>query len=314
MELYEQIPIGTVYAGVFGSRLYGLQSPTSDWDIKGLFIPPKNKLYGLWAEGKKPSGIRFENESKSIECEFLDIREFLRLCNRNNPTILDILFGQPGRHFGKDGAMQLRGVGEDRGELVKLLTSLPDKTWFQKKIWPHRKRFLSQTVRHSYGSYALAQIKRIERHLKWIESPPTEPVLDAKLGPVTPFDRVLHDEKKKKWENYQEWRANRNTDRAKLETEFGYDTKHAMHLYRLLLVGRSILETGDLIHPRSDEELTVLRDIRGGKYSYDELTQMSYEAFEKLETIPSDLPEKNNTAWVIDLCVELIDDYYRENS
>jgi len=40
---------------------------------------------------------------------------------------------------------------------------------------------------------------------------------------------------------------------------------------------------------------------------------MAYEAFYELEHMPSDLPLKNDNSWVVDLCVELIDDYYKEN-
>ncbi|AEZ66297.1 hypothetical protein phiTE_131 [Pectobacterium phage phiTE] len=37
---------------------------------------------------------------------------------------------------------------------------------------------------------------------------------------------------------------NRNAARHELEEKFGYDTKHAMHLVRLLRMSQEILETG----------------------------------------------------------------------
>jgi uncharacterized protein len=73
----------------------------------------------------------------------------------------------------------------------------------------------------------------------------------------------------KHWDSYQEWKARRNPARAELEAQFGYDTKHAMHLMRLMRTGRELLELGDLKVRRDDaKELAAIRD---GGMSYDEL-------------------------------------------
>ena len=56
-----------------------------------------------------------------------------------------------------------------------------------------------------------------------------------------------------------------------LEEQFGYDTKHAMHLVRLLRMGAEILSTGQVNVLRSDA--TELLEIRNGKWSYDELLE-----------------------------------------
>jgi len=45
-----------------------------------------------------------------------------------------------------------------------------------------------------------------------------------------------------------------------LEAKFGFDTKHAMHLIRLLRMAREILETGVVHVKRPDaEELSAIR-------------------------------------------------------
>jgi uncharacterized protein len=75
----------------------------------------------------------------------------------------------------------------------------------------------------------------------------------------------------KQWESYETWKAERNPARAELESRHGYDTKHAMHLIRLMRMGLEILETGELLVRRPDaEELTAIRD---GALSYDELME-----------------------------------------
>lgn len=65
----------------------------------------------------------------------------------------------------------------------------------------------------------------------------------------------------KHWESYRTWKANRNPARAALEARYGYDTKHAMHLVRLMRMGIEALETGELRVRRLDaEELIAIRD------------------------------------------------------
>lgn len=61
----------------------------------------------------------------------------------------------------------------------------------------------------------------------------------------------------------------RNPARAELERQHGYDTKHAMHLIRLMRMGLEVLETGDLRVRRDDaDELSAIRD---GAMSFDAL-------------------------------------------
>lgn len=73
----------------------------------------------------------------------------------------------------------------------------------------------------------------------------------------------------KHWESYQTWQAARNPARAELERRHGYDTKHAMHLIRLMRMGLEILRTGNLVVRRPDaDELNAIRD---GALSFEEL-------------------------------------------
>jgi predicted nucleotidyltransferase len=73
----------------------------------------------------------------------------------------------------------------------------------------------------------------------------------------------------KHWNSYQTWKTHRNPARAALERQHGYDTKHAMHLVRLMRMGLEVLERGDLRVRRDDaNELSAIRD---GAMSFDEL-------------------------------------------
>jgi predicted nucleotidyltransferase len=85
----------------------------------------------------------------------------------------------------------------------------------------------------------------------------------------------------KHWEAYQTWKRRRNPARAELEQEHGYDTKHAMHLIRLMRMGLEVLERGELIVRRPDAaELNAIRD---GAMSFDELLAAAARLEETME-------------------------------
>tara|TARA_B100000700_G_scaffold331722_1_gene467563 strand:- start:39806 stop:41206 length:1401 start_codon:yes stop_codon:yes gene_type:complete len=70
-----------------------------------------------------------------------------------------------------------------------------------------------------------------------------------------------------------EWKVNRNEKRAILERKFGYDTKHGMHLLRLLTSCKTILETGDYNPRLSGSDLDSVMAVREGHLSYDKLLE-----------------------------------------
>ncbi len=108
------------------------------------------------------------------------------------------------------------------------------------------------------------------------------------------------------WEAYETWKAERNPARAELERRHGYDSKHAMHLIRLMRMGLEVLQSGELRVRRHDaEELAAIRD---GALSYDELVAMaerlraSMQAAAQGCTLPADVDH----AWVSRLAFEII--------
>jgi len=85
----------------------------------------------------------------------------------------------------------------------------------------------------------------------------------------------------KHWDSYQTWKAQRNPARAELERKHGYDTKHAMHLIRLMRMGLEVLEIGELRVRRDDaHELSAIRD---GAMAFDELLAAATALQESME-------------------------------
>ncbi|HEY8954602.1 DNA polymerase beta superfamily protein [Chitinophaga sp.] len=68
---------------ISGSRAYNLQVPTSDTDIKGVFILPQKELYGMTYT---PQVANQSNDEV-----YFEIKRFLELLEKNNPNILELL-------------------------------------------------------------------------------------------------------------------------------------------------------------------------------------------------------------------------------
>lgn len=95
------------------------------------------------------------------------------------------------------------------------------------------------------------------------------------------------------WKNYWSWKKNRNETRHELEKDFGYDTKHAMHIVRLMRMGEEILKDGVVNVYRHDAQ--ELLDIRNGKWTYGELLEWAEEKDNLVRNTlykTSDLPKK----------------------
>jgi predicted nucleotidyltransferase len=73
---------------VAGSRLYGINNEDSDWDIRGVVVPPKRFWVGAYAfelfEGKDPD--------KKLDFVIYDFRKWLNLTVAINPNVVETLF------------------------------------------------------------------------------------------------------------------------------------------------------------------------------------------------------------------------------
>ncbi len=142
-----------------------------------------------------------------------------------------------------------------------------------------RDQFLSQKALGTYIGYASSQMKRIRTHRCGLS--------DGR-GQVIP----------------------RNPGRLELEKKYGYDTKHAMHLVRLVRMCKEIFETGKVNVKRPDAEELI--SIRNGAWTFEQL-----EEWEATETVAlrvaaqtSNLPPDCDHAELDRLCINMIMGFY----
>lgn len=94
--------------------------------------------------------------------------------------------------------------------------------------------------------------------------------------------------------------------RMDLFEKYGYDTKHAAHLIRLLRMGRELLESGECNVRRPDAKELI--EIRKGKYEFTELRELaSQEESDFLKAYDrTELPDEPNYEYLDKLCKNLI--------
>lgn len=110
-----------------GSYLYNLNRPTSDHDVRGIYLPTLEEMISL-------NGFPQEIADEKEDIKYYSLDKFLRLALECNPNIIELLF-------------------------------VPDKSLFASSqiyniLFHERHRFISKKAKHTFSGYAYAQIKK----------------------------------------------------------------------------------------------------------------------------------------------------------
>jgi uncharacterized protein len=138
-----------------------------------------------------------------------------------------------------------------------------------------------------------------------------------KVGLTDNFIHIMQQERqyasaKREWDQYQNWKKNRNVTRSALEEKYGYDTKHAYHLVRLIRMCREVLLTGKVQVKRPDKD--ELLAIRNGAWTYDQLIEFAEREeleLNELYNTSQTLPKVPNKEKLDKLCIEMIEESLR---
>ena len=314
-----------------GSRAYGTDTPESDTDIRGIFIAPPERYFGL-------EQLDQVNDATN-DTTFYEIGRFIDLLTKNNPNILELVF--------------------TAGDCVLQRSPLLDPLIPQD--------YLSKLCEHTFAGYAISQIKKARGLNKKIVNPEPEErrpaisfchvirgqgsmpltdyladrnisVRDCALVNI-PHTRDVHalfhdptgelgyrgifkgdnatevrftsvpkeaqpiahiaynpDAFKKHCRQHKEywsWVKNRNDARYNTNIEHGknYDSKNLMHTFRLLEMAEEIAKERTLTVRRANADF--LMQIRRGEFEYDDLIAMAEEKIENIGDLyaTADLPE-----------------------
>lgn len=139
MTTYDYAKAHACLTAITGSKAYGLDHAHSDTDRMSIFVAPAAKVSGLFWDQHDDS---WTNTSPDGDDEtFHEIRKFIRLALRGNPTLIELLF--------MDSYEYLDEVGQGLLAVREDITS-------------------EKALRASYRGYAYSQYRRI------VEAGPTQ--------------------------------------------------------------------------------------------------------------------------------------------
>lgn len=337
---------------ISGSRAYGLNTPTSDTDIKGVFVLPKSEFYGL---NYIP---QINNETNDIV--FYELGRFIDLLAQNNPNILellntseeDILYRHPildqltselflsklcANTFGKFAVSQIKKAKGLKKKIVNPISkerktpldfcyvtydkgSVPVTKFLEIKNWKQENCGLVNiaNMRDIYGLYYSEEqlfagiIQGDLSNDVSLSSIPKEFKQEALLF----FNKDGYSFYCREYREYWEWVEKRNNERYEATESHGknYDAKNMMHVFRLLEMAIEIGETNKINVKRPNREF--LLSIKSGQFEYEELLGWADEKQQAMEKAfeTSDLPEKPNLDQINDLLVQLRDQFYQEET
>lgn len=101
--------------------------------------------------------------------------------------------------------------------------------------------------------------------------------------------------------------------RKKIREDFGYDTKNAAHLIRILRMGVQFLNTGILQVNRENIDAKELIAIKRGELSLEEVTFLASDLFQAAEKarIDSRLPERPDHDKINRLCISILQGHFK---
>lgn len=295
-----------------GSHLYGTSTPESDEDFVGVFVPDAKYLLGLGRIEEVDLGVKSKdaegkNTKDAVDYKAYTLERFASLALQNNPNILEILFVNP---------ENILFVNETGQRLLDIKHS-----------------FLSKRIKHRFLGYAFSQkhkmVIKLENYEKLLEAVDyidqhmdKQFLLDIEHHPI--FVRKKDHVKvgdvnmpitvtTKKAKKMLSDRLDKFGSRQELVSKYGFDTKFASHLIRLLKEGQELLATGDLRFPLYCKDL--LREIRAGKHSMDEVLSLAdfVENFVEELYEKTTLPTKPNWKLVEQFVIETHKKYVMEN-
>jgi hypothetical protein len=303
----------TIYITKYGSHAYGTNTESSDEDYRGVFIPPKEYYFGSkkieQAELHKPDVVIYEISKffklaadcnpNALEILFVNNEDIIYydklgeelLANRNLFLSKKVKFTMTGYAVSQLHRIKLHKrylMNPPKVPPTRTSLGLPEQT-----LIPQDQLMAAQAeVQKELDRFQFDFMEGLEESTKiGIRTNMTEMLAEMKItseqhwmsaarkiGLSDNFIDIMQRERqyataKREWDQYQNWKKTRNDTRSALEEKYGYDTKHAYHLVRLIRMCREVLITGKVIVKRPDRE--ELLAIRNGAWTYEQLIEFA---------------------------------------
>lgn len=297
----------------FGSHLYGTDTPNSDLDLKGIYLPTAREIvlhsYKKTISTTRPKREHERNNKDDVDIEIFSLDRYVELLTQGQTVALDMLFAPLSSYtFSGDG--------------VDILLS----------IYKNREKFLSKSMCNSFFGYAKQQaakygqkgfrVHALRESLEWFNKLPDNSKLldnqdilqiltetnehikfvDCKGPNGVPAKHFEVCDKKYAFHNTVKYvrihlqkRFDEYGHRALLaEKNEGVDWKALSHAVRVNSQAKELLQDHHITFPRPDKEL--LLKIKLGQMDYKEVAELienglqEMTELEKTSTLP-DAPD-----------------------
>ena len=320
---------GLLLECISGSRAYGLDTPQSDTDIRGIFCLPRHEFYGL------DYTPQVANESNDIV--YYELKRYFELLVRNNPNILELLStpadsvlykhpilnrikpemflsklclqtfaGYALTQVKKAGGLNKKifnPIDKERKSLLDFCyfingySSTPLRQWLDGHRYRQEECGLVK-IPHARDLYAIFhQSQLVSGTLEGVYS--GENANDVKLSSVPEilqpvgimiFNKDGYSIHCKDFKEYWEWVGKRNDDRYKNTLEHGKNYDAKNMMHTFRLLNMAAeIATEQRVNVRRNDREFLFK-IKKGEYQYEELMEMIEE---KVETIKGEYAVSN---------------------
>lgn len=327
----EYLGNNVILLGLGGSKAYGTSLPTSDTDVRGIAIGPRNQVFGLKDDFEQV----VETNTDTVIYSLNKMAKLLLSCNPNTIELMG-LRPEDYVYVSEEGKMLLDHAGD----------------------------FLSMKAIDTFGGYAQAQLNRLEHGLlgNGANSDKEYEMLKNSIEhSILAFNKKHEDNRLElnlriieKDKDSELWNSMKHSEKAemtgedivctgafdkypitefktmiseihKIQSEFGNLNKrntkktdgklakHMMHLIRLYLMGIDLNESARIITYR-EKEHDLLMSIRNGEYMYGDGMRVRPEFYDLLKDVQEKyryavehtvLPKEANVKGISDVLEEI---------
>jgi hypothetical protein len=320
----------------FGSHLYGTNTPSSDLDFKGIYLPTAQEIVLGRVKGtiqkSRPKADCERNTKDDVDSEYFTLCRYLELLTEGQTVALDVLFANTLTFYTVQGTEIMARIYENRERLitrnVNAFVGYARQQAAKYGIKGSRMDALKRTMEMldslkvtpgyqdtlDYYTFPIEQLVQETKELVSLEKTALIEVVMLK-GPKGAFDaphlRVngrsipFHAKVKYAKEVVGKMLDGYGQRAHKAHLAGGVDWKALSHAVRVNSEAMELLKTSVITFPRPDKEL--LLKIKKGELPYEQVAELIEQGLADLYVAheTSTLPDKPDQKFVDDLLYEV---------